>query len=251
MFGSGEEIWIPVSGYEGLYEVSSLGHVKSLRILTLHRNGVPFSVEEGVLHPSLDRDGYPVVILCKNDMEWIQRVHRLMMRAFRGPRPEGVVTRHENGCRIDNRLDNLIYGTPKENGEDKARHKTVSGENHPGAKFTNDQIREIRRRLATGKHGIVVQLSKEYGVTHAMISAIKNNKNWVDVQADGVDIRCLRKERLTVPVVKQIKRELAVGGWGITSRLSKKYGVTQQMISCIKTGKAWAHVTLDENPSND
>src|SRR3954462_13524992 len=241
-----KERWISVFGYEGLYEVSDLGNVRSLRSFTLHKNGKPFLVEEGVLHPSLDRDGYPLVLLCKDSKEWVHQVHRLVLRAFVGPRPEGKLVRHENGCRIDNRLDNLVYGTPKQNGEDKAKHRPVAGENHPGAKLNEIAIQDIVTRGSTRKHGIFSQLAREYGVSHVTISNIVNGKYWTDVTVEGVSREDLKKKRLTEDTVREIKKDLNLGGRGVTNRLAQKYNVSHQLISAIKNGTAWSHVTIDD-----
>lgn len=122
--------WLPIPGYEGRYEVSDQGEVRSLP---------RYRSRGGILrpHPSLP-GGYPSVNLRKDGAGKTMRVHALVMLAFVGPRPEGQVTRHLNGNPLDNRLENLTYGTPTENNLDTVRHggnanarKTHCPQGHP------------------------------------------------------------------------------------------------------------------------
>jgi hypothetical protein len=64
------------------------------------------------------------------------QVHQLVMLAFVGPQPAGSQVRHLDGNPLNNALSNLCYGTPKENGEDAARHGSLAGENNAAAKIT-------------------------------------------------------------------------------------------------------------------
>lgn len=91
------------------YEVSTAGRVKSLRFGRL-------------LSPGVDSRGYLRTILSDHGRKRHVQIHRLVMEAFVGPRPEGLVTRHLNGNPTDNRLENLRYGTPKENAQDAIQH---------------------------------------------------------------------------------------------------------------------------------
>ena len=93
-----KEIWKPVIGYEGFYEVSNCGRVKSL-----HRG------KERILKPSPDGDGYLYVILCKNGEKSKGRVHQLVMRAFVGKCPDGYEVDHFDWNPKNNSLGNLSY----------------------------------------------------------------------------------------------------------------------------------------------
>lgn len=110
------EEWRPVVDWEGKYEVSNLGRVRSVcndRVKALTPNG----------------RGYLVTGLGHGRIAY---VHRLVLDAFVGPRPEGMVSCHNNGDRSDNRLANLRYGTSSENNTD-----TVTHGNHWQAKKTH------------------------------------------------------------------------------------------------------------------
>ena len=100
------EIWKPVIGYEGLYEVSNLGRVKSLNYLKTGK--------EKILKERLHL-GYNRVVLYKNGVGKNYGVHRLVWSAFNGPIPKGLVINHLNEIKNDNRLCNLEICTSKEN----------------------------------------------------------------------------------------------------------------------------------------
>jgi HNH endonuclease/NUMOD4 motif len=104
------ENWLPIVGYEGQYEISDLGNVWSEK-----RNVILIN------HPKPPY-GYLCVKLCKNGVKKSFRIHNLVLTAFEGPRPPGMVARHLNGIRDDNRYSNLKWGTPLENSEDKFQH---------------------------------------------------------------------------------------------------------------------------------
>ena len=112
------EQWKPVPGYEGLYEVSNLGRVRSLdRTKT---NGHKWKGRI-LKQPSL-RSGYKLVSLWKNGKQKSALVHRLVLFAFVGAQPEGRETRHKDGNNSNNTLDNLSWGTPSENNLDIVDH---------------------------------------------------------------------------------------------------------------------------------
>lgn len=107
------ERWVPVRGYEGLYEVSDLGRVRSL----------PRPGTRGVvLRPDVGGPGYPAVRLFRQGKKTHLNVHSLVAVAFLGPRPAGGECRHLNGDQTDNRLVNLQWGTSAENSQDMMRH---------------------------------------------------------------------------------------------------------------------------------
>jgi hypothetical protein len=92
------EIWKPIIGFEGIYEVSSLGRVKSFR-----------NPKERILRPTKNGRGYMKVILYKSDTKKQITVHQLVSIAFLNHVPNGnkLVIDHINDNKTDNRLDNL------------------------------------------------------------------------------------------------------------------------------------------------
>jgi hypothetical protein len=122
------EHWLAVPGWEGLYEVSDLGRVRSLTRRT------PAGTRKGrLMKTNVDPAGYWQLGFRRGDgKSRTQKVHQLVAAAFLGPRPEGLEVRHLDGNKLNNRLDNLAYGTPSENSLDSIRHGT-----HPSASKTH------------------------------------------------------------------------------------------------------------------
>ena len=91
-----EEIWQDIEGYEGLYQVSNLGRVKSLR------NNI-------ILSQSITRNGYKNVILYTNNIRKLYLVHRLVATAFI-PNPDNLPqVNHKDENKTNNRVDNLEW----------------------------------------------------------------------------------------------------------------------------------------------
>lgn len=120
------EKWRPIPGHEG-YEASSLGRIRGVDRVLVSKNGVKRNWAGRIRKLSLDTSGYSVV--------WIQgrvwRVYLLVAKTFHGPRPPGLVVRHLNGNSLDDRPENLAYGTVSENVLDEVSHGT-----HPKARKT-------------------------------------------------------------------------------------------------------------------
>jgi hypothetical protein len=166
------EEWRPVDGWEE-YSVSNYGRARGPRSLLSLRA----------------RSGYPQIILSRKGRKKIgASVHRLVAAAFIGPIPPGLVVNHINGIRSDNRVSNLEIITQGQNishairtGLKKApqHYRPIArGEDNPKAILTNEQVRQIKLRLATGRHGIGRTLAREFGVSEHTISKIKHGQNW-------------------------------------------------------------------------
>lgn len=110
------EQWLPVVGYEGLYEVSDQG-----RVATTRRKGTA----GGQKKPQRAKaGGYWIVSLCRDGQQQTYTIHSLVMTAFVGPRPDGMEVRHLDGDSTNSALGNLAYGAPSENALDRVRHGT-------------------------------------------------------------------------------------------------------------------------------
>jgi len=153
------ERWLPVGGYEGLYEVSDLGRVRSLP--RFHAGG-------RVLKPGTSGPR-AMVGLCRDGRSRTFAVHILVARAFLGPCPDGMEVCHGPAGRLDNRLTNLSYGTKfKNNGEDKRRDGTLLiGIRNAGALLTDEVVRECRIRVAAGESRRA--LAREFDVSDTVI----------------------------------------------------------------------------------
>ena len=106
-----KEVWRPVRGYEGLYEVSDLGRVRSLdRVIAHVRSAFGTCLRRGgIKRQSLDNYGYRTTSVCKEGKEKNLKVHRMVAEAFL-PNPGGLPTvDHINNDKQDNRVANLRW----------------------------------------------------------------------------------------------------------------------------------------------
>ncbi|MBT2485796.1 MULTISPECIES: NUMOD4 motif-containing HNH endonuclease [unclassified Microbacterium] len=116
------ERWKAIPGYEGRYEASDMGRIRSLdRIATLV-DGRTRKQRGRILRPTKRR--YWCVCLSEVRPRKFATVHSLVLAAFVGPRPEGMVGRHLDDNRDDNGLANLAYGTQSDNMLDSVRNGT-------------------------------------------------------------------------------------------------------------------------------
>lgn len=178
------ERWRPVVGYEGSYEVSDHGRVRSLdrEIQQVNRWGTTTSrrLPGKLLALTADKGEYTYgrlqVKLCRAESQRTRLVHQLVAEAFLGPRLPGVEVAHRDGNPQNNRVDNLRYSTPAENTADKHTHGTMlRGDKIHSAKLTEADVVAIR--AARGKiKG--VDLARMYGVRESQISRILAGQRW-------------------------------------------------------------------------
>lgn len=119
------ELWTAIPGYDGFYEVSSYGNVRSLT------RAVPYGRHQGMVYKGRElkqfvTGKYLSVKLARAGITKTAYVHELVLLAFEGARPltgQRCEIRHLDGDKTNNRLDNLKYGTVKENFADRKLHK--------------------------------------------------------------------------------------------------------------------------------
>ena len=127
-----KEIWKDIKGFEGLYRVSNLGRVKSLKR--------SYRLKEKILKPLINK-GYYQVELCKNSKVRFYYVHRLVWEAFNGSIPENMQVNHLNEIKTDNRLENLNLMTAKENLNWGTRNERMAkSKSKPVLQFTLEDI---------------------------------------------------------------------------------------------------------------
>lgn len=107
------EIWKDIEGYEGLYQVSNLGRVKSLERYRKNHNKLQ-KIEEKIKKTRQDKQGYLLVDLYKNNKIKTVRVHRLVAKAFIENIDNKETVNHIDGNKHNNRIDNLEWCTFKE-----------------------------------------------------------------------------------------------------------------------------------------
>ena len=177
-----QEEWRPVVGFEGLYEVSNLGRVRSLPRYVerrTKRGGVALHPVRGrVLALGPHVGGYRTVHLYAGGRQRATVVHIIVAEAFLGQRPDGTEVLHNDGDPKNCIVSNLRYGTRKENEADKDRHGTrLRGERHGSAKLTAEDVRAIRALVGVPQQ----DLADDYGCTFSNISAIQLRKSWKHV----------------------------------------------------------------------
>ena len=105
------------------------------------------------------------------------RLHRLILEAFVGPCPEGMGCRHLNGNKMDNRIENLAWGTQQENIDDNVVQGTIrKRESHGMAKLTGEQVERIR--IARARGATLNEIGTEFGIGLSQVSRIIHNKSW-------------------------------------------------------------------------
>lgn len=169
---SSSEVWKPVRGYEGLYEVSNTGRVRALF------SNSNFQKVGRILKPWITRNGYCQIHLMRPGQKPKGKcIHTLMLEAFVGPAPEKCEARHLNGVRHDNRCENLAWGTHKENSEDSRRHGTMAtGERQGASKLTEIEVRTLRELWFRGiKTGV---LAKMFSIDRTNVWQICTFKSW-------------------------------------------------------------------------
>lgn len=139
------EILKPVVGYEGIYEVSNVGRVFSIRTFA----GNP---RRKLMSPYIDHKGYHRVGLSRGGKRNGYTVHRLVLTAFCGPRAKDGMAMHLNNKRRDNRLNNLRWGTSRQNVDQMVRDgRSVWGWRSPRAKLCKADIQDIKRSSRSGE----------------------------------------------------------------------------------------------------
>jgi len=104
-------------------------------------------------------------------------VHDLILRAFHGARPHGLVCRHLNGNKFDNRAGNLRWGTYEENGNDRKRLKEDRyGEDNAGSILTSKQVLEMRRMYKRIRN--MAEVSRQFGIKYTTVHAVIQRRSW-------------------------------------------------------------------------
>lgn len=155
------EVWKDIDGYDGKYQVSNFGRVRSFK-----QEKVRF------LKPGLGYDGRQCVALHKKNKRKGILIHTLVLEAFVCKRPKGKVCRHLNGDPSDNRVENLTWGTQLENYQDAIRHGTRE------SNLSESLVREIR----SISHELPIkEIAKKYGISASYTYAVVNRKTWKHV----------------------------------------------------------------------
>lgn len=173
------ETWTPVRGHEEAYEVSDSGRVRSLARVVQFRDGRTRRFAGREIKASVAGQGYLTVHLWAGNVRTTATVHRLVADAFHGPAPTPMHhVLHGDGDPLNNRADNLRWGTPADNSDDARRHGTrIRGERVAASKLSGEDVHSIRRMWDTGLWR-QKDLARKFNVNQAQVSRIVNRKNW-------------------------------------------------------------------------
>ena len=173
------EAWKEVKGSQGRYEVSTFGNIRSFLKMEkgrFHQTETP----QRILALANDKNGYLQCSLWLGGKRKIVKVHRIVLETFVGPCPEGMECCHTDNNKQNNSLANLRWDTHRNNQvKDGGCLKfLVKGAGHPGAKYSQATIDEIRKERA--ETGTTHQrLADRYGMTRRYIGRILDRSRWI------------------------------------------------------------------------
>lgn len=175
------EIFKDVKGYEGFYEVSNFGRVRSTSY-----KGVR------ILKPAKTKSGYLNVIFCVKQNKVHKLVHRLVAEAFLDNKENLEQVNHINGNKEDNFVDNLEWCTIKYNNQHAYNNNLLNRyEDRPEAKLTREKVLQIPELIKQG--ATTDDLKNLFNVSRRCIDNIFEGKNWAGLGVDFTKLKPCRK----------------------------------------------------------
>jgi len=176
------EEWRQVIGYEGLYEVSSTGIVRSVDREQPHGgSGTTRALRGRVIRGWINSKGYRIVSMSRLGVVSKRPVHRIVCDAFYVGSESRECTNHKDGDKLNNRADNIEPATYSENNFHAYRTGLKSrtgliGERNGSSKLTAALVGEIRARSKSGEKGAAI--ARSLGVSKTTISRVISGRNW-------------------------------------------------------------------------
>lgn len=181
-----KEIFKDIIGYEGLYQVSNIGRVKSLKRIGKGRGlNIGFAeriFNEKILKPQLTNKYYSVM-LSKNGKIKLMKIHRLVLTAFKENKENKSQVNHIDGNKLNNNIENLEWCTVSENitHSYKIGLRSKKGEKHHLCKLKLIDVIKIKLLQPMSRND-ELKLSKKLGVHFDTIRAIKYERSWAHVK---------------------------------------------------------------------
>lgn len=231
------EYWKDVKGYEGIYEASTTGHVR----IKPGANSPEYVKKRGFVIPDLkyftDKHNRLKCVFVKRDgSRHLTSPHRLVAWTFL-PNPANLrEVNHIDGNPQNNDVSNLEWVSSSENKHHAVRMGLMlSGEAHPQAKLTNDQVTELKIRVLSGEH--IKDLAEEFNVQGSLISTAVNETYYRTTSDKAIDIDRYRDKhynsnhsKLNRDQVKEIRRLYGKEKWKIW-KLAEYFNVDRHTIS--------------------
>lgn len=170
------EIWQDIPGYEGKYQASTMGRIRSLDrlVTTTRRDGVSFTSKlKGVMLTPRKGDSQGHLIVRLSGPRKEPYVHQLVLLTFVGP-SYGRDCRHLDGSKDNNLLSNLAYGTRRQNSIDMVLHGKMD------RFFKPDEVKNIKRRLSRGE--IARTIAQDYGVHIKTVQNIRQGRTYAYIE---------------------------------------------------------------------
>jgi len=178
-----DEVWKDIPGFEGCYQASTHGRIRSLPRPVYRKDGhggyAVWQYTGRILRARPKESGHLNVSLGARNTK---KVHRLVLETFVGPCPAGLECLHTDGDPTNNRLDNLRWGTRLDNRADMRAHAQLYRRRQGATWLSEETIRAIKRDLRAP--GVPTQkvLARKYGVHVNTINNINRGytHKWVD-----------------------------------------------------------------------
>lgn len=236
-----EEVWKAIPGWEGFYEASSIGRVRSIRRLSRLNSKQPERKRwmGGIVKKqTLQKGGYYSVMLTAKGNRVRMPVHRAVLMAFSGFPQDCQITRHLNGNPADNRVDNLAWGSHLENMADRKDHgRYAAGESHVMAKLTNEQALEIYKSDERG-----IDLAKRFGIHQTIVSDIRRGRIWTDVTGGKpLDSRAGKTPRKSdkMNFQKAAEARLMRSSGSSLKEIAQRFGISEGTAGSVCSGATW------------
>lgn len=218
-----------------------------------------------LLRQNRTRSGHYYVALWRNGRGKTWRVHRIVLFAFRGPPPPGLICARLDGNPGNNKLDNLVWTTHKENSAHAVQHGTwAHGETHGRAVLTAERVSAIvatvraKRddRVNGRRYGAYTAVAKQFGVEAATVRDIMEGTTWThttgikpgDLDRENMSAteRVMNAElaREVVARLENVKRT-PKGQYprGVLRQVAHELRLSFRNTRDVANGHRWAHVT--------
>lgn len=183
-----EEIWKDIKGYEGIYQVSNCGRLRSLDKTVVRIDGTKYELKGRILKLTFDRDYYKKVSFTLARKKGYYRVHRLVAEAFL-PNPENKpFVNHINAIRDDNRVENLEWVTAKENSAWCIKlNNHIKGETMWKHVFTENEVRDLLLYFRDNEVPNMYEFCRQRGYKPSTIKCIKDRITWKHVNINETE----------------------------------------------------------------